>query len=84
LRSVIQRGRQPLQETQLQLTVHGIFSLPESWKSKVFTLFLIFIGWGKRSILLRDQVHGNASQRWQNNPKRANWRRKSWVRGLKE
>ena len=47
LRSVIQRGRQPLQESQLQLTVHGIFSLPESWKSKVVSTFMLspfFIG----------------------------------------
>ena len=35
LQSVIQRGRIPISETNIQLTVHGIYSLPEAWKSKI-------------------------------------------------
>ena len=35
LQSIIQRGRRKLNETALQLTVHGIYSLPDAWKSKI-------------------------------------------------
>ncbi len=35
LRSVIERGKNPLGDAVLNLTVHGIYSLPEAWKAKI-------------------------------------------------
>ena len=35
LQSIIQRGRVPVNENTLQLTVHGIYSLPDAWKAKI-------------------------------------------------
>lgn len=35
LKSVIQRARTQLEQTTLSLTIHGIYSLPEVWKSRM-------------------------------------------------
>ena len=51
--NALSRCRRPLESTLINLDVYGVFSLPDSWKSKVVVLvFETFLGGSQRVTVL--------------------------------